>query len=301
MLETMDLNLLRVFDALMRERKVAAAALRLQLSAPAMSNALARLRRTLGDELFTRTPQGMQPTPYAQQLAESIGGALALLDAGLARRAAFDPATSTRRFRLAMTDIGEMHFVPALMGELQRHAPGVQLATVRHTTIALRDEMAEGTVDLAVGWLPRLKAGFHQRRLFDQRYLALMAATNPLARGKLTLERFVRARHVVVQAEGTGHERVDALLRRAGAARAVSLEMPHFLAAPFVVSNSDLVAIVPEVLARRTAPALKLVARELPVALPIFEVNLFWHRRVHQDGGNRWVRERIAAAFASPG
>jgi DNA-binding transcriptional LysR family regulator len=293
-----DLNLLRVFDALMQERRVAAAAERLGLTPPAVSNALARLRRATGDELFTRTPQGMQPTPRAQAMAATLADALARIDASLGQAPGFDPAASTRSFRLAMTDIGEIVFLPTLMRELPALAPLVTVVTVRGNAAELREAMADGRVDLAVGWLPDLSAGFHKRHLFEQRYVALMAAAHPLARGRLTAARFAAARHAVVRAEGTGHERVERLLRQAGVARPTVLQLPHFVAVPHIVAASDLVATVPHKLAERVVGPFGLVMRELPLSMPRFAVEVFWHRRVHQDGGNRWLREQLARWFA---
>lgn len=295
----LDLNLLRVFDALMTDRQVAAAAQRVGLSAPAMSNALARLRRATGDLLFTRTPRGMQPTAYALAVAPGIAQALATIEQSLAGPAAFDPATSRRAFRLAMSDIGEIWFLPTLMAALRDAAPQVSVTTVRPGTLELKAAMADGRIDLAIGWLPALGAGFHQRRLFTQRYVALMGAQHPLARGRLTAERFRRARHAVVQAAGTGHERIVSLLRRAGVAEPVALTLPHFVAVPYIVGESDLVVVVPEKLAERAAGPFGLVRRELPFDWPTFEVNVFWHQRAHQEPANRWLRETLARWFAA--
>lgn len=295
----LDLNLLRVFDAVMRERQVAAAARRLGLTPPAVSNALARLRRATGDALFTRSPAGMLPTTFAAQVAPTVAASLAALEQGFARpQQAFVPAAGERAFRLAMTDIGEIIFLPALVRRLHDVAPGVTLSTVRNTAIDLRAEMAQGSVDLAVGWLPRLGAGFHQRRLFTQRYVALMAASHPLAQGRLTKARFVAARHAVVVSEGTGHEQVQRLLRRHGVPEPVALRLPHFVAVPWIVAESDLVVTVPEKLALKAAGPFGLVVRELPLALPSFEVNVFWHARAHRDAGNRWLRDELVTLFA---
>jgi DNA-binding transcriptional LysR family regulator len=295
----LDLNLLRVFDALMRERKVSAAATQLGLTAPAVSNALARLRRATGDELFTRTPGGMQPTAHACAVAATVSDALASLEVGFLRRQVFEPATTARSFRLAMTDIGEITFLPTLVACLHEQAPRVTLSTVRNTSIDLRAEMAQGAVDLAVGWLPRLGAGFHQRRLFSQRYVALMAKVHPLAQGRLTVARFLQARHAVVVADGTGHEQVQRLLRRHGVADPVALRLPHFVAVPYILAESDLVVTVPEKLAHRAAGPFGLVVRELPLALPKFEVNVFWHQRAHREAGNRWLRDLFVEHFAA--
>jgi DNA-binding transcriptional LysR family regulator len=300
-----DLNLLRVFDALMHEGKVVTAAARLGLSPPAVSNALARLRRATGDPLFVRSAQGMRPTPHAQTLALTVGPALQALQQALASPRAFEPKATGRRFRVAMTDIGEIVFLPRLMQVLQTEAPQVVIHTVRNAAAATRDEMARGGVDLAVGWLPDLDAGFHQRRLFEQRYVCLMAVGHPLAKGRLTAERYRKAQHVVVLAEGTGHDRVAKLLRQLGAQALVPLALPHFVAAPWILADTALVATVPLKLAQQVAGPLGLAVRELPKDLPLelppFEVNLFWHERVHRDPGHRWLRERWARLFGAPG
>src|SRR3569623_89453 len=148
-LKDIDLNLLLVFRELLTERRVSAVARKLELSQPAISNALIRVRRLLGDELFLRTSKGMEPTPYAMQLAEPIAYALSTIHNSLNQRASFDPATSERKFTIGMTDIGEIYFLPKLMDVLARLAPNVSISTVRNTAVNLRDEMEAGHVDIA--------------------------------------------------------------------------------------------------------------------------------------------------------
>src|SRR6185503_14705763 len=150
-LHELDLNLLVVFDQLRVERRVSKVAENLGLSQPAVSNSLAKLRKLFGDELFLRTPKGMEPTPYADQLAESVGYALAMIHSGVNQRTSFDPKSATRSFTIGMTDIGEIYFLPALIERLHREAPGVVLSTVRNTAINLRDDLESGRVDLAIG------------------------------------------------------------------------------------------------------------------------------------------------------
>jgi DNA-binding transcriptional LysR family regulator len=286
----MDLNLLRVFDALWHTRKVVAAAERLQLSAPAVSNALARLRRATGDELFTRTPQGMLPTPHAQAIAPALTQALGAIDGSLARPARFVPRSSERTWRVAMTDIGEIVFLPRLLAALAERAPAARLHTVRNRASDTRAALTDGSLDLAVGWLPELEAGFHRRRLFEQRYVLLMAAAHPLARGRITPARLAAAPQVQVLAEGTGHERVDKLLRQHGIERRATLGLPHFAALPWVLRDAVRVAVVPQQLAAEVAAPLSLVQRELPAALPRFEVSLVWHHRTNAEAAHRWMR-----------
>src|SRR6059058_1511154 len=151
-----DLNLLRVFEAVLRERGVTPAAAGLGLTQPAVSNALARLRGLLGDPLFVRTPNGMDATPFARELAEPVRQALALLDAALAHGPGFDPASATRAFRFYMSDLGLIEFLPPLIERVEARAPGVRLEAVALDVEDIAGALASGTLDLAVGFLPAL-------------------------------------------------------------------------------------------------------------------------------------------------
>ncbi|MGL5003739.1 MAG: LysR family transcriptional regulator, partial [Casimicrobium sp.] len=281
-----DLNLMRVFDALFAERKVSAAADRVGLTQPALSNALARLRIALSDELFTRSPSGMQPTPFALEIAPVIRNSLQSLDDALDRRAHFEPISSTKRFRIAMTDIGEIYFLPKLMQFLEENAPQVSIATVRNSEIDVAAELSNGDVDLALGWMPKLGSGFFQRRLFEQHHRCLMAANHPLAKGAFTLSRFLKAKHAVVVSAGTGHARIEAIMQQRGVKRMIALELPHFVAVPYIVRDTELVVTVPEKLAERAAVPFGLAVRTPPIEDLSFQVNMFWHRRVHKDDAN---------------
>jgi DNA-binding transcriptional LysR family regulator len=297
-LKDIDLNLMVVFNQLLLERRVSAVARTLGMSQPGVSNALSRLRTLLGDELFLRTSRGMEPTPFAEQIAESVSYALGTLHSTLNQHASFDPKTSTRTFTLAVTDIGEIYFLPMLMNSLKRAAPGVTVSTVRNTAANLKDEMETGHVDLAIGLLPDLKAGFFQRRLFRHKYVCMFRKGHPLDKGKLTLKDFSSAEHVVVVAAGTGHGKVDELLEHAGVQRKVRLRVPHYVAVGHILQDTDMVVTVPERLAQRcTAPfGLKYVPH--PVKLPEIAINLFWHARHHREPGNQWLRQLIVDTFA---
>ncbi|WP_019699853.1 LysR family transcriptional regulator [Paracidovorax oryzae] len=298
-LEEIDLNLLVVFQQLLVTRKVSQAAENLGLTQPAVSNSLARLRRLLGDELFLRTAQGMQPTPYADQLAESVSYALAMIHGALNHKLGFDPATSRRVFKVGMTDIGEIYFLPRLLERLAQVAPGVRLATVRNSATDLKDAMEAGKVDLAVGLLPQLKAGFFQRRLFRQPYVCLFRQDHPLhKRRRIGLEDFAKAQHVVVVSEGTGHGKVDELLERMGVARDVRLTVPHFVAIGHILQATQMVATVPEKMAQSMAEPFGLAYAPHPAKLPQVAINLFWHTKYHRDPGNQWLRGVMVEMFA---
>ena len=297
-LHQIDLNLLVVFDQLRHRRRVAQVAEALGLSQPAVSNALARLRKLLGDELFTRTPSGMQPTPFAEQLAEPVANALAMLRAALNQTNSFDPGTSQRSFCIGMTDIGEVYFLPKLMEALKPVAPGINLSTVRDTAVHLRDDMAAKRVDLAIGLLPQLKGGFFQQRLFKQRYVCLFRRGHALDQGGITPEQFSGAEHVLVVSAGTGHGKVDTLLRRVGVARHVRLTVPHFVAVGHILQTTDMVATVPERFAQQSLAPFNLSYAALPFDLPEIAIHLFWHAGVHQDPANQWLRKLIFTMFA---
>lgn len=294
---SIDLNLLAVFQEVYRERQISRAAVRLGLTQSAVSNALARLRRAFGDELFVRTAHGMQPTPLAQQMAEPIGAALAQVALALSQRSRFDPASSTRRFTLAMTDVGEVHFMPVLIERCRQAAPGVELASRRALGPGLRDELEAGRVDLGVGAFEDMPDSLYHRQLFRQPFVAMFRKGHPLGHGKVDLARFVAASHLIVDAAGSPYDRVNGLLERAGIAAGAQYRVPHFTAVPYIVATSDLVVIVPRKLAESAAAPFGLQWIAAPVALPTLQTSMFWHRRFHHDPGIQWLRGLIADAF----
>ena len=297
-LEEIDLNLLVVFKQLLAQRSVSRAAEALGLSQPAVSNSLARLRKLMGDELFLRTPSGMEPTPYAEQLAESLTYGLGMIHSALNQRTTFEAASSPRSFVIGMTDIGEIYFLPKLMERLKRDAPGVTVSTVRNTAASLREDMEAGKVDLAIGLLPQLKAGFFQRRLFRQRYVCMFRKGHKLDKRKVSLTEFSAAEHLLIVSEGTGHGKVDEVLKRSGIERRVSLTVPHFVAIGHILQATDMVATVPERLAERMAEPFNLAYVAHPAALPEVAINAFWHAKFHKAPANQWLRGVVFDLFS---
>jgi DNA-binding transcriptional LysR family regulator len=293
-----DLNLLVVFEHLLRLGTVSGTAKALHVSQPAVSNALARLRKIFDDELFVRSAKGMLPTPVALELAEPVAHALDTLQSALNRKVLFDPLTSDRLFQLAMTDIGEVNFIPKLMSVLRERAPRESVATVRNTAVNLQEEMSHGKVDLAIGHLPELTSEFFQRRLFRQRYVCMFRPGHPLDKRTVRVKDFEQAEHVVVTAAGTGHARVDEILARLGVERNIRLKVPHFVAVADIVQSTDLVATVTEKFAQRSAEffGLKYIAH--PVDLPEIQINLFWHTRYHRDPASQWLRNLVFELFS---
>lgn len=292
-----DLNQLVLFQHLMTERRVSKVAEKMGLTQPAVSNTLAKLRRQFNDELFVRTPAGMVPTPFAEQLAAPVAQALALIHSGINPPERFEPASVQRALTIGMTDIGEIVFLPALVERLRREAPGVALSTVRITADNLREDMASGRVDLAIGPLPQLKAGFFQRRLFQQRYVCLFRKGHALDQPTLSLADFRAAEHLVIVSAGTGHGLVEERLRRQGVERTVRLTIPHFVSVGHLLQRSDLVATVTERLADSLAGPFDLTWRAHPVDLPEVAINVFWHASVHRSPAHQWLRGVVFELF----
>jgi DNA-binding transcriptional LysR family regulator len=248
--------------------------------------------------LFVRTAHGMQPTPFAQQVAEPVGAALAQVALALNQRSQFDAATSTRRFTIAMTDVGEVYFMPALIERCRALAPRVQVSSVRAGSIALKEEVETGRVDLAIGAFDDVSEALYQKLLFRQPYVSMFRSGHPLARGAVTLKRFVAAEHLLVDSAESPYPRINQLLEKAGIGAATRFRVPHFTAVPYIVGGSDLVVTVPQKLAERAAAPFGLKWVKPPLALPTLQTNMFWHRRYNQDPGSQWLRALVAEVFA---
>ena len=298
-LREVDLNLLLLLQTLQRTRSVSAAARELGLSQPAASSGLKRLRAALGDALFVPTGRGMAPTAYMQTLAAPLASALATLSEALAPVQGFAPATAQRMFTLAMSELGEMFFLPRLLGRVAATAPGVTLATVRLGKPSMADDLMAGRADLAVGALVDLGPNVFRRKLFLQRSVCLVRPGHPLVGKPLTARRYADAQHAVIVSEGSGHERLNQQLERMGVRRHVALRLPYFAAAPYIARSTDLVITAPETLAEQTAGPLGLAVLRLPFRFPPYEISMAWRSGVHRDPGNRWLRSLLVELFAT--
>lgn len=292
----LDLNLLRVFDAVLRGRSVTAAAGQLELTQPAVSNALARLRGAFGDALFLRTPRGMEPTPFARELAEPVRQALALLESALAHGPGFDPATSSRNFRFYMSDLGQIEFLPPLVERLRRVAPDVRLEAVALELEDISHALAAGSLDVAMGFLPGLGPPLRRKALFRDPYVCLVRAGHPIA--TLTKKTFLEASHALVSYRG-GHRVIEEALERAGLARRIVLRVPHFTVVPMVLERTDLILTLPARVARVYERSGAYRSLPPPVPIPSAEVAVHWHERFDVDPGNRWLREQLVELFAA--
>lgn len=304
---TFDLNLLRVFDEVMAERSLTRAAYNLSLTQPAVSNALRRLRESLGDELVRRDGQGMTPTARALALWPAVRDALRQLQATLAP-GAFDPASASNAFVLTMSDATAGELMGGLIGILDSTAPGLSLRVVPLTTRDPRRLLDAGTADLAVGYFPGVMAdlgarlhadeapGFHYQRLYDGEYVCVMRRGHPLAQGPLTLDDYCAARHLLVSFSGRPYGFVDEALAAMGRQRHVVLTVNQFFTAGRVVAGSQLLAVMPRHFVRVTGIADELVLKDLPFRLARVHVDTLWARRLQHDGAHQWLRQTVALA-----
>ncbi len=293
-----DLNLLVVLDALIEERSVSAAARRLGVSQPNVSFSLNKLRVQFKDQLLLRCGNTMQLTPLAERLQEPLRRVLDGVQTDVLAERKFEPASCQRRFVISTSDIGELIFLPRLMAVLSRLAPQATLQSRSMTPIELETAMAEGKVDLALGYFPDLNgSNFMTQKLFDHDFACIAAADHPHARPGWTLDTFLSLGHIVVAQSGRSQELVEQEMRRNGLERRVQLQSPHFMSVPLLVAESELISTVPAAVAGIFATMARLRVVAPPLALPRINIQQFWHRRVHDEPSNRWLRGLICELF----
>lgn len=292
----LDLEWLSVFDEVYKTGSVSKAGERLGLAQAAASTMLNKLRRHFDDRLFTRTAQGMQPTPHAERIYPHLREVLAQIEQAQGSRTGFDPATAERCFRICMTDISEVVLLPALLDHLRREAPGVQIETEIISTDSGR-RLEDGAVDMAVGFMPQLDAGFYQQVLFRQNFVCMAAQTHPRIGARLTKKRFEAEAHAVIASSGTGHAIVDKTLARLGIERHVVVRLSSFLSVARIVAHTELLVIVPRILGEVLATQEPVRLLEPPFTLPAYAVKQHWHERFHADAGNAWLRRTVAQLF----
>jgi DNA-binding transcriptional LysR family regulator len=291
-----DLELLAIFDEIYKTGNVTRAAANLGLPQSTVSLGLGRLRSHFNDRLFSRTARGMVPTPRAQNAIEDVRRAMQALQHALADQPVFDPAGSEREFRVCMTDISEIVLLPRLLNHLREIGPGIRLEISKISQDSPA-ELADGSVDLAVGFMPHLEAGFYQQVLFDQSFVCLVAASHPRVRDSLSRDMLRQESHIRVLSSGTGHAIVDKVLVAEGIERKIALKLPSFLGVARIVAQTELLAIVPERYASEVAESEAVRLLPVPVALPGFQVKQHWHERYHADVSNRWLRQTVADLF----
>lgn len=305
-LRTFDLNLLKVFDAVMRERSLTQASRHLSLTQPAVSNALRRLREALGDELLLRKGRGLEPTARALELWPTVQDVLQKLQTSLTP-SVFEPAIAHTAFVLTMADATAAELMPGLVDIITRQAPGVTLRVVPLTTRDPRSLLDDDQADLAIGHFPavlsdltaRAQSGeqvsFRHHRLFAGDYVCVMRKDHPLAREPLTLDQYCAARHMLVSFSGRAFGFIDEALGLLHRSRTVVLTVNQFFTAGKVVAHSDLLTVLPRHFVNVTGYEKQLVQRELPFAVPPIQVDAVWHQRHDNASAHQWLRTQVLA------
>jgi DNA-binding transcriptional LysR family regulator len=288
-LNQVDLNLFVIFETIYAKRNLTRAAEVLCISQPAVSNALARMRKTFNDQLFVSTPQGMVPTPVAQNIVGRVGEALQLLNASVQEADQFVPGSAEKVFQVSMNDLTETLMLPALGDVLQREAPGIRIESYFSNRRDVVRELATGALDLAIDAPlisdPQLCHG----PLMSERYVCMLRRGHPLAGRALTLESYLALGHIHISSrrEGLGH--VDAALNRLGKQRNIRMRVQHYMVAPQIALRTDLALTAPLGLIQ----GIDAVQLELPFALPAMEWHLYWHRSADRDQANAWLRKQL--------
>lgn len=294
----LDIDWLGVFVEVYKTQSVSLAAQRLGMAQASASIALNKLRAHFDDRLFSRTSQGMQPTPRAQEIYPALQAALQHVEQARGTRAAFAPQAAQRLFRLCMTDISEIVLLPRLINHLQQQAPGVGIEAEKLSPESPR-RLESGEVDLAIGFTPDLEAGFYQQALFAQNFVLLAAAAHPRVQGRVGRRAFAAEGHVVVTTSGTGHHIVDKVLARHKLARRAVLRVHSYLGVARIVAQTELLVVVPRLLGQALAQQEQVQVLEPPVPLPSYQVKQHWHERFNADAGNLWLRRTVAELFSA--
>jgi len=291
-LRAVDLNLLTVFDALVRERNVTRAAERLGMTQPAVSNALSRLRLVFHDELFSRHGKEMAPTPRARALAEPIRKALDLIQSSLTHSSTFDPSTN-HTFRLGIQDLGETLLLPRFLQWIEGLGAGIRLEIRRELGAQLNEEMRLGKVDLVVDHVVIPGDDFRKQHIFDLEFVPMVRQAHPAAGPSLTVDEYLALEHVIIEPRAGQTNLAEQVLALLTKSRHVRVQVPHYLSVPYIVSQSNLVCTVPVPIARLFEQHFSL--RILSCPLPIRPIAFFmmWHICQDLHPAHQWLRQTM--------
>ncbi|MGP5327533.1 LysR family transcriptional regulator [Vreelandella titanicae] len=282
-----DLNLIRVFVTIYETGSVSKAAENLHISQPSVSYSLSRLRQVFNDPLFNRTREGMQPTSLSSQLYLSLSHSLSEIEKAISLTKKFDPLTSKRCFKLALTDLGEVFFLPSILESLKYRAPSVELEVIPIDAYSLSEWISKERIDAAVCNQSYLLKKFTYKNIFPERYVCMLSECHPRIGDILSMGQYLEERHVVVS-DGTGHHLVEDYLFEAGITRNVMLKVPHFSVLPDVISSSDLLVTLPSRVAQLYAKRMPLKFFELPFGIPGFEVGIHYKEHRGDSSAQSW-------------
>jgi DNA-binding transcriptional LysR family regulator len=298
----LDLHHLQVFDVLLTEHSLTKAARVLNLSQPALSKTLARLRLYFGDPLFVRVALRMEPTPKAIELAEPVRAILKKIRALRSDHGSFDPKTSTRKFSFFLVDAGVVKIFPALLNYLAAEAPGICVQSIPCDAQHLDLWLESGLVDLAVGSFPSLTMGIRRLPLWTESYVSVTRKDHPRIGSHPGKAQFLAEKHALVSALGTGHEHlsIERLIESEVPRGNIVCRVPVFTSAALIAKHSDVIATMPRTLAVAMSHDLDLQLVEPPIALPKLQIAQYWHDRCHLEPGNQWLRNAFRTLFSTP-
>jgi DNA-binding transcriptional LysR family regulator len=312
-----DLNLFRVFEAIMRHRSVAGASRELNITPSAVSHALARLRQLLSDPLFTYADNGMAPTARALAVAPAVNDGLRRLSEAILSEK-FDPARSARTFRIAMSDYAALTLLPPIADKVARLGPNINLRIFPLSRPDLVDHLDRGTVEMAMGWFNNLPNRMRRMPVLVETETLVARSNHPLTREKFSIERLFNFPHVVVELSGSGERPIDGFIDEQGVERRVWIErllleqenqangpvgrvaisLPHYSAVANLVAQSDMIATLPHSIAIREASREPLILLEMPYEPLQVNIETVWHERGERDPGLRWFKDDILQGIA---
>jgi DNA-binding transcriptional LysR family regulator len=298
-LSQVDLNLFVVLEAIYREGTITRAAHQLNLTQPAISHALKRLRDLLQDPLFVRSGAHMRPTAFTRNMIDEVRQALQILEVNVGQTHNFVPEHTRRSFHLALWEYLDTLILPSLLGRLTYVAPGMSITTTRVKRRDLEIELASGSVDLAVEIPMTMSDRIRQKWLWKEPYVVIARPGHPAIADTLDLETYLKQRHIQVSSRRLGASLIDVELSRRGLRRQVFLRTPHTFSACMVVSKTDMLLTLPERHAQLLNSSLRDRVNIFPLRAPRLEAHLYWHESVENDPANRWLRGEIENILAS--
>lgn len=294
-----SLRHLRALSLLLEGRSLTRVADILGTNQPTVSKILSKLRTHFGDRLFVRVGSSMHPTPHALEIAEPLRGLLAVSDT-LSSTTAFDPNTSSREFKVLVTEAGMVNMVPLLMQELERAGRNLRLMAVPLDFRHFSEVLETGEADVALGAFPKEVGGLRRQKLFMSSYASVVRKGHPRLKRLSELNVFLDERHIIVTGSNTGHaahQQLEVALTSRLDPERIQLRVPSFVACAFVASQTDAVGTIPDRLAACLVQSLPIVAFTPPLSLPSIEIGQVWHERVDRDAAHRWLRTRIFELF----
>ncbi|NOR69578.1 MAG: LysR family transcriptional regulator [Methylomarinum sp.] len=295
-LNHLDLNLLVAFDALMTEKNVSKAAEKLFIGQSAMSHSLNRLRQTLDDPILVRTTKGMKPTARAEALIVPIRKALLEIEMTVTSKPEFIPKTAKHQFIIAATDYNELILLPSLLNKVHGLAPGVNIHVRQTSEYMPEEELENGSINVVLGFDVSLEtpSRINQQALFNDVFVSIVRKDHPTIGDTLSLEQYTQMDHILISPSGSEHGIVDHWLHQNNLNRKIALIVPHFLSAPLIIAQTDMVLTLPYRVAEKFVQMAPLKLLHTPIALPSYQLSMTWHPLYEKDPADQWIRNLIA-------